>query len=57
MHRLTGAKLTKLIDVLLWIGNAGTETAAPALKRRRILAKRVKSVKQENLEILEAKLK
>jgi hypothetical protein len=38
MHRLTGAKLTKLMDVLLRILNAGTEIAVPALKRRRILS-------------------
>jgi len=29
MHRLTGAKLTKLIDVQLFIGNAGLGTAVP----------------------------
>jgi len=38
MHRLTGAKLTKLIDLQLVDRDAGSlKTAVPALKRRRSL--------------------
>ena len=49
MHRLTGAKLTKLIDVQLVIRECwALNLAVPALKRRRILGDFVKPVKQES---------
>ena len=57
MHRLTGAKLTKLIDLKLVDRNAGIETAAPALKRRRILSQTAAPVKQELFYWSTAKLK
>jgi len=53
MHRLTGAKLTKLISYSLWIGMLGAETAVPALKRRRSLSQVNKAVKQECFLLVE----
>ena len=58
MHRLTGAKLTKLIDVQLVIRECwALKLAVPALKRRRILGDFVKPVKQEKFYAASAKLK
>ena len=58
MHRLTGAKLTKLIYLQLVDRDAGHWiTAVPALKRRRSLSQVNKAVKQECFSVGPAKLK
>jgi hypothetical protein len=49
MHRLTGAKLTKLIDVQLVDRDAGWKLL-PLHKTRRILSEVVKPVKQESCQ-------
>jgi hypothetical protein len=46
MHTLTGAELTKLIDVKALIGNADADFAH-GIERRRILSETVKPVKHE----------
>jgi hypothetical protein len=47
MHRLTGAKLTKLIDVQLLNRECLGSELLPGIKRRRILSQLLKRVKQE----------
>jgi hypothetical protein len=58
MHRLTGAKLTKLIDVLLWNGYAGKpKLPFPLIETTAHTSELCQICQAGKFEISEAKLK
>jgi len=57
MHRLTGAKLTKLMDVQLVASGMQDLDYCPALKRRRILSQMCQICQARKFGIFKRKLK